>query len=304
MKYFKKNWLKNTLKLLVSYAFLSFFVFLFLGCYENIMEPSAVVERNTMAQKITNELGMEFVYIKPGQFIMGRPLNPPNRSQHHDNLHRVIFTKGFYLMITEVSQKQWKKVTGSNPSFFAGDNLPVESVTFNDVQDFIEKLNQQDSEYQYALPTSAQWEYAYRASAVTNSLNDSKIIDNDSWYMKTGLNSTYPVGSGKPNAWGLYDMAGNVREWCSDWYESYWKRRFWEVTDPTGPDDPMYTCKFVDKKLCMSKVIRGCSWDINNVITWEEDTTLCPPYLRDFGTLDTMSDTLGFRLLLKSNDKS
>ncbi len=295
------NLAKDSLKYVIIVVVFTIFIF---GCYKSKIRSSTVTEPDLMAQKITNELGIEFVLIKPGQFIMGRPLNPPNRSQHHDNLHRVIFTKSFYMMTTEVSQEQWEKVTGNNPSFFIGKNLPVESVTFDDVQKFIKKLNQQDSKYQYDLPTSSQWEYAYRASFTRNSLRDIDDKNNNSWYMRIGLNSTLPVDSGKPNEWGLFNMAGNVREWCSDWYKSYIYRKFWEVTDPTGPNDPMNNCTFADKKLCVSKVIRGCCWDINNVITHEKETTLCPPYIRGFGLLDTMSDTLGFRLIIISKNTS
>ena len=228
---------------------------------------------------ITNELGMKFVYIKPGKFIMGSPKNEPGRFSR-ETQHNVILTKDFYMQTTEVTQGQWEKIMGSNPSEFqgCGKNCPVERVSWNDVQEYIKKLNSKDAKYNYRLPTEAEWEYAARAGT-TSAIYTGDIeikddcnapsLDNIAWYCgnscvkyKTGYNcstwnkkygkqsdcklcGTHPVGQKKPNNWGLYDMLGNVYEWCGDVYEEYPNK---EVIDP-----------FVDVKTG-SRVFRGGGW--------------------------------------------
>jgi len=118
--------------------------------------------------KIANSIGMEFVYIPPGSFMMGSPPDEPERG-NAEKQHRVILTNGFYMQSTEVTQDQWKKVMGTNPSYFkkCGVNCPVEQVSWNDVQTFIHELNQQEGRSTYRLPTEAEWEYAARAGSTT-----------------------------------------------------------------------------------------------------------------------------------------
>jgi len=207
-------------------------------------------------RKVTNNLGMEFVYIKPGTFMMGSPSNEPKRD-NDERQHRVTLTRGFYMQTTEVTQGQWKRVMGSNPSRFknCGDNCPVEQVSWNDVQKFIGKLNQMEGGNKYRLPTEAEWEYAARAGTDTPfsfgrclSTEQANYDGNNPMpgcakgeYRKTPV----PVASFPPNAWGLYDMHGNVWEWCQDWFGDYPSS---SVTDPTGPSLGSY------------RVNRGGSW--------------------------------------------
>ena len=118
------------------------------------------------AKQMTNRLGMAFGYIKAGTFMMGSPPGEQGRNKD-ERQHRVTLTRGFYLQTTEVTQRQWKAVMGSNPSHFKGDDLPVETVSWNDVREFIRKLNRMDSGNSYRLPTEAEWEYAARAGSET-----------------------------------------------------------------------------------------------------------------------------------------
>jgi len=190
---------------------------------------------------LTNSIGMEFVYIQPGTFMMGSPTNEHDR-RDNENQHRVTLTHGFYMQTTEVTQGQWKAIMGSNPSKFknCGVDCPVEKVSWNDVQSFIHKLNQREGSGIYRLPTEAEWEYAARAGSKTAFANgdisetecgyDSNL-DAIGWYCGNA-SKTHPVAQKQPNAWGLYDMHGNIFEWCQDWLGNYPSG---SATDPTGP---------------------------------------------------------------------
>ncbi|MCJ7774537.1 MAG: formylglycine-generating enzyme family protein [Desulfobacterales bacterium] len=185
----------------------------------------------------TNSIGMKFVHIKPDTFIMGSPLreaqrilqNYPHEKQIDETQHQVTLTEGYYIQTTEVTQRQWKEVMGNNPSEFigCGENCPVESISWEDAKLFIQKLNSLEatspSHNEYMLPTEAQWEYACRADSDTSFTNGKLIgLDNDlnldavAWYLGNSFNAVHPVATKKPNRWGLYDMHGNVLEWCSN----------------------------------------------------------------------------------------
>src|SRR6185295_12837821 len=129
-------------------------------------------------------------------------------------VHKVRITRQFEIGKYEVTQEQWQAVMGDNPSNFKGANLPVEKVSWNDAQDFLLKLNARDG-YTYRLPTEAEWEYACRAGSMGDFAGE---LDDVAWYDKNSGSKTHPVGQKRPNVWGLYDMHGNVSEWCSDWY--------------------------------------------------------------------------------------
>jgi formylglycine-generating enzyme required for sulfatase activity len=207
--------------------------------------------------KITNSLGMEFAYIPPGTFMMGSAISPSEVEKRYGGRarwykdehpqHRVTLMSGFYMQTTEVTQSQWKAVMGSNPSKFKGDNRPVEKVSWNDVQEFIQKLNQREGSNKYRLPTEAEWEYAARAGSTTRfSFGDDKgRLGDYAWYGGNSGSQTHPVAQKKPNNWGFYDMHGNVYEWCQDRKGDYLSG---SVSDPKGP----YSGS--------RRVLRGGSW--------------------------------------------
>jgi len=179
----------------------------------------------------TNSIGMKFVYIKGSTFIMGSPLKEaqriledyPHEKQIDEKQHNVTLTQGYYIQTTEVTQRQWKDVMGDNPSFFigCGDNCPVENVSWIDAKLFIQKLNAREGTNGYMLPTEAQWEYACRAGSKTSFSNGKLIgLDNDlnldgvAWYLGNSDKTVHPVATKQSNRWGLFDMHGNVLEWC------------------------------------------------------------------------------------------
>lgn len=203
------------------------------------------------SKRITNSLGMEFVYIQPGTFMMGSLSDEACRNDD-ETKHQVTLTKGFYMQTTEVTQGQWKAVMGSNPSWFkkCGDDCPVEQVSWHDVQEFINKLNQREGKVIYRLPTEAEWEYAARAGSTTAFANgDISELDCEEninlnamgWYKYNSDEKTHPVAQKQPNAWGLFDMHGNVYEWCQDRSDvEMEKYSTGPVTNPTGLSDGRY----------------------------------------------------------------
>jgi formylglycine-generating enzyme required for sulfatase activity len=177
-----------------------------------------------LGNAITNILGMEFVLIPAGEFEMGSPLHEADRCSAEGPVHHVNIEKPFYMGRYEVSQKQWREIMGDNPSDFKGDNLPVEQVTWVDVQEFIKKLNEKEGTDKYRLPSEAEWEYACRAGTTTRySFGDSESkLGEYAWYWDNSGSKTHPVGQKKHNSWGLYDMHGNVWEWVQDrWHDNY-----------------------------------------------------------------------------------
>ncbi len=180
-------------------------------------------------------LGVKFVLIPAGTFMMGSPEDEEGRWDTGERLHHVTISKPFYMQITQVTQGQWKKVMGNNPSYFKGDyNLPVESVSWNDVQEFISELNSMEGVDKYRLPTEAEWEYACRTGSTTAYCfgDDPRRLGEYAWYFDNSGSETRPAGKKKPNAWGLYDMHGNVWERVQDWWGKYPSG---SVTDPEGP---------------------------------------------------------------------
>ena len=213
-----------------------------------------------------------------GGFSMGSPAGEEYRS-NDDTQHTVNLTKGFWFGRTEVTQGQWEAVMESNPSEFKGSNLPVENVSWKDSMAFCRKLTERERAagrlpdgYEYTLPTEAQWEYACRAGSVGAYAGD---LDAIAWYGNNSGNRTHPAGTKLPNAWGLYDMHGNVWEWCRDWYGDY---PGGTVTDPAGPSQGSL------------RVCRGGSW--YNV------ASRCRSALRDGYYPGYRIYDLGFRLVL------
>jgi formylglycine-generating enzyme required for sulfatase activity len=177
-----------------------------------------------------NGIGMEFVKIAPGEFTMGCSPGDNTCTEDEKPAHHVQITKTFEIGKFEVTQAQWMAVMGSNPSTVKGDDHPVETVSKNDVHDFLTKLNARNDGYKYRLPTEAEWEFAARAGDA----GEPASLDDVAWYGANSGDTTHAVGQKKPNAWGLYDMLGNVREWVEDMYtRDYYANS--PAADPTGP---------------------------------------------------------------------
>lgn len=184
---------------------------------------------------------MAFVLVPAGSFQMGSPESEKDR-EAQERLHAVTIAKPFYLGIHEVTQAEWTAVMGTNPSRFAGcARCPVERVTFHDVERFLARLNERSRWPGFRLPTEAEWEYACRAGGSAAYGADATI---DRSRANVNGMQTRAVGSYAPNAWGLFDMSGNVWEWTSDDYAPY--------AGVTAPQSPAFT---PDRK-----VIRGGSW--------------------------------------------
>jgi len=176
-------------------------------------------------------VSMEFVKIVPGEFMMGCSVGDIDCNDDERPIHRVQITKPFEIGKYEVTQAQWQAVMASNPSTIKGDDHPVETISKNEAHDFLNKLNERNDGYHYRLPTEAEWEYAARAGTTEPYAGR---LDEIAWYAGNSEDETHPVGKKKPNAWGLYDMQGNVRELVEDWYaRDYYSRSL--VADPTGP---------------------------------------------------------------------
>jgi formylglycine-generating enzyme required for sulfatase activity len=264
-----------------------------------IVSPQMTDSASLEGEVFTNSIGMNFVLLPAGSFVMGSPETESKASRRtflFDKLapvgkkkdlsqHEVTISKQFFLQTTEVTQKQWKKVMGKNPSTYTrfGDDCPVESVSWEDAQEFIKRLNEMEGTDKYRLPTEAEWEYACRAGTTTKynwgdedpvckpeAKNGARYDDN----AKCDDKGPAPVMTYAPNRWGLYDMHGNVWEWCQDWYGD---APSGQVTDPQGPSSGKF------------RVVRGGShggdsWEIRSA-----DRSWKPP--------DKSSRFLGFRLV-------
>jgi formylglycine-generating enzyme required for sulfatase activity len=187
----------------------------------------------------------DFVYVSGGKFTMGSTGEQGNYFYNDEKPAHQVKLRGFYLCKYEVTQAQWKEVMGYNPSEFKGDSLPVERVNWYDTQRFIKKLNAKTGK-KYRLPTEAEWEYAARGSTKSSGyvFSGSNAETDVAWYWHNAL-TTHPVGTKQANELGIYDMSGNVYEWCSDWYDAYSSS---SQTDPQG----------ASQGLC--RVSRGGSW--------------------------------------------
>ena len=193
-------------------------------------------------EDLGKNIKLEIVFIPAGKFKMGSPASEPGR-QPNETQHEVTLTKPFYLGKHEVMQEQWERVMGNNSSNFKGPRLPVTNVSWEDCQEFIKKLNAKTNSG-YRLPTEAEWEYACRAGTQTPYSCGDKIMPADANYNESGKGKAITVGSYKPNAFGLYDMHGNVWEWCEDYYRADYSSG--AVTDPKGTE--------------ISRVLRGGSF--------------------------------------------
>jgi formylglycine-generating enzyme required for sulfatase activity len=236
-------------------------------------------------KEISFDLGggvrLELVQIPAGEFRMGSPDSDKYANSDEKPQHRVRITKPFYLGKYPVTQEQWEAVMGSNPSQFKGPKNPVERVSWDDCQHFLEKLNAKLADHRkFRLPTEAQWEYACRAGSTACYCFGDKAsrLSEYAWYNQNSGNKSHPVGEKKPNAWGLYDMYGNVWQWCADRYDG----GYYSLS-PT--DDPLGPCEGNARR-----VFRGGSW--------EHGTGHCRSAYRGSHAPGRQIDHLGFRVLI------
>ncbi|MBQ6657324.1 MAG: formylglycine-generating enzyme family protein [Ottowia sp.] len=231
-------------------------------------------------EKWTNSIGMEFVKI-PGGFYMrcGDPSWEVCASDEQPQC--LISISSFWMAVYEVTQAQWEKVmgVGSNPSKFKGWNNPVEQVNWDEVQEFVRRLSAQEGR-SYRLPTEAEWEYAARAGSQTAYCFGDKEGDlgDYAWYRDNSDGRTHPVGEKLPNAWGLYDMYGNVWEWVADWYDGNYYASSSDTDNPHGPSAGT------------QRVVRGGCWNIGAGNCRSANRAKGSPGIRD--------NDRGFRLAL------
>ncbi len=249
---------------------------------EPVAEPSKPAEPpETKPNQTIPDLNIELLWIKSGTFTMGSPLGEADRHRAEGPAFAVTLTKGFWLGKTEVTQEQYEGLMGTNPSRLveAGKTAPVEQVSWIDAVAFCEKLTERERAakrlpegYVYTLPTEAQWEYAYRAGTTEAFPGDAEAM---TWYDQNSGETTHPVAQKEPNDWGLYDMGGNVLEWCLDWYDAY---PHGPQTDPKGPDFGHF------------RMARGGSWRLPLPVARAAARSGGSPGRRDY--------TIGFRLAL------
>ncbi len=215
-----------------------------------ILSP-AILSAENLSAFTDPTTGMEFISVKGGCYQMGD-------NSDDDNPAHEVCVNDFYMGKYAVTQGQWKTITGTYPTYFSscGDNCPVEQISWDDVQDFISKLNQRTGK-RYRLPTEAEWEYAARSGGTNGkwagTSSESQLGDY-AWYGSNSGGKVHPVGQKKPNGLGLYDMSGNIWEWVQDWYDKNYYRNS-PRNNPTGPSSGTY------------RVLRGGSWSRNAMFT-------------------------------------
>lgn len=241
------------------------------------------------AEFVVGEVRQRMRWIEPGEFWMGAPHNEPERRENETPRHCVQISRGYWLADTSCAQALWLAVMGSNPSRFADDpQCPVEQVSWDDVQNFLSALAAAGIEGQADLPTETEWEYACRAGTPTafhfgDQITPELVNYNGNFPHNNGAKGahrerTVPVKALPANAWGLYQMHGNVCEWCADWLRRY---RDAPAVDPVGPREPG-----------VSRAVRGGSWFY--------DVRSCRSAYRDADEPGNRYFFLGFRLVLRS----
>jgi sulfatase modifying factor 1 len=297
--------------IILTYIFFSFMLLLiFGGCHSKDNKTDESVKLNVVqisrGDTLINSVGIEVIYIPGGEFMMGSRETPEEVVnteggkvewyRHENPIHKVKISKGFYLGMTEITQEQYEAVMNKNPSAYRGDNLPVENVTWKDAVRFCEKLSKIEKRT-YRLPTEAEWEYACRAETDTrfaygddydevyNFMNycDKSNTGGYWWQDKEhddGFDRTAPVKTFKPNAFGLYDIHGNVWEYCGDWHHhDYYANS--PTIDPKGPSAGHY------------RILRGGSW--------HDGPAYCRAAFRNRNEPDYTCDDNGFRIVLETS---
>ena len=238
--------------------------------------PSNTISDDVITIPVKDGICIEMVKVEAGTFMMGATSEMKDSYGWEKPVHQVTLTNDYYMGKYEVTQALWQAVMGSNPSEYKGDNLPVETVSWNDCQKFISKLNSLTGRM-FRLPTEAEWEYAARGGKESRGYqySGSSNISDVAWYDENSGSKTHPVGTKQANELGIYDMTGNVWEWCSDWYSSYSSS---SQTNPTGSDSGS------------ARVSRGGGWNCN--------ASYCRLSVRFYYTPDFRLDILGLRLAL------
>lgn len=223
-------------------------------------------------------MNMEMVYVKGGEFMMGytkeQELDIPNIPDSSDKKNtRKTKLDSYHIGRYEVTQAQWKAVVGTEPSHFKGDSLPVEKVSWEDAQEFCKKLSEQTGK-KYVLPTEAMWEYAARGGVhkTNTKYAGGNNINEVAWYKNNSNNKTHPVGSKKANALGLYDMSGNVAEWCLDWFGDMTYLGAYDPTDDYNPQGPTSGMSHMTRGGYWSSVDASCQ--VSNRINFRPDGRL------------------------------
>ncbi len=256
-------------------------------------DKSAPATANRFYRAMAMEAPANMVFIPPGTFMMGSPTNEADRDQDEGPQTAIMITRGFWMQKYEVTQGEYQAVIGNNPSLFAGDlNRPVEGVDWFDATNYCGRLTQQQREggkvksgAVYRLPTEAEWEYACRAWTSTSFSygEDPEYTNlaNFAWFDRNSSGTTHPVGEKLPNPWGLYDMFGNVSEWCQDWYGSYPGGL---LPDPQGPGS----------STTHERAIRGGNYAAN-------DDEFGRSANRGFDTPGSNGPRVGFRVVLAAD---
>lgn len=231
---------------------------------------------NEISIPVKNGITIDMVKVEAGTFMMGATSEMQNPWDDEKPVREVILTNDYYIGKYEVTQSLWQAVMGTNPSYFKGDNLPVEQVSWDNCLEFISKLNSLTGR-KFRLPTEAEWEYAARGGKKSRGYqySGSFNISDVAWYNGNSGNKIHPIGMKQANELGVYDMSGNVNEWCQDWYGSYVSS---SQTNPLGANSGSF------------RVCRGGSWYFG--------TVNCRSSFRSRSNPDTRSRYLGFRLVL------
>jgi formylglycine-generating enzyme required for sulfatase activity len=245
---------------------------------ERVRKLAQEIEEKKLQEEAT-KIGIQMVWVRGGTFIMGCTSKQGDDCNGDEKPAHSVTLSDFYIGKYEVTQRQWSEVMGTNPSDFKGDNLPVEQISWNDVQEFIRKLNVKTGK-NYRLLTEAEWEYAARGGASSRGYkySGSNNVGEVAWFTSNSGSSTHQVGTKVSNELGIYDMSGNVWEWCSDWYGDYSSSA---QTNPMGPSSGSH------------RVARGGSWG-------SSAQGVRVPF-RDNAAPNNRYNDLGFRLARSSN---
>lgn len=241
----------------------------------NTSHPGSTSNTTGLSAEL-NKLINNMVYVSGGTFTMGGTSEQGSEAESDEKPTHSVTLSSYYICKYEVTQALWRAIMGSNPSNFKGDNLPVECVSWDDCQTFINRLNSYTGR-NFRLPTEAEWEFAARGGNYSRhyKYSGSNYIDDVAWYGDNSGDRTHPVGTKQANELGLYDMSGNVWEWCSDWYGSY---SSYSQTDPIGPNNGS------------NRMDRGGCWG--------NFAKRCRPAYRSYGTPGYRDHGRGLRLVL------